>query len=263
MVSREQFSSISYPIQSLSLLSSWVTVYCTYPPNTDSDPQTIFQIQKLEVSTEKMLLSLLISLVMIPTSSVAYVPQSPHPTDWFEAELTLRNFPPSPCPTLSPARVATACLRSLQFADYPKEGAGFERVFPFLTWQFLRSVTCKDSIDCESFVKYAPLSPTLQPLFGATRIEIQEEECTIIAATQNRGEIRTLPVTVYGAEVLAFQHKSGMMKNSISSTPPASSLIIRLEQERRPPLSGCWLITDIVNPRYAKGGLGWSRHEGV
>jgi len=132
-----------------------------------------------------------------------------------------------------------------------------------MTWQCLRAVTCKDSVDCDEFCHYAALSPTLQPLFGATRIELNEEECTVISSTKNRGEIRSYPVTVYGAEVLAFRHKSGMMRDRVSSGPPRVDLVIRLEQARRPPLSNCWLITDIINTSYAKGGLGWSRHEGV
>jgi hypothetical protein len=203
-------------------------------------------------------------LLVVLTLATAFVPQTPQSTDWLEAELTLRNFPQKgPSPDLSPAQVATACLRSLQFVDYPTQSAGFERVYPFLTWQCLRAVTCKDVVDQDVFSKYGALSPTLQPLFGATRIDVKEEESTTIAATKNRGEMVSYPVTVYGAKELAFQHKSGMMRNGISAEPPRVDLVIRLEQARRPPLSNCWLIMDIVNTSYAKGGLGWSRHEGV
>lgn len=207
---------------------------------------------------------LLLLLTTICNVTFAYVPSTPPRTDWVEAELTLRNFPhDGPSPKLSCARVATACLRSLQFVDYPTESEGLIRIYPFLTWQCLRAVTCRDSVDCNDFVKYAALSPTLQPLFGATRIELHEEKCTTIASTKTRGSIKTIPVTVVGAQELAFQHQSGMMKNAISQEPPQVSLVIRMEQARRPPHADCWLITDIINTNYAKGGLGWSRHEGV
>lgn len=207
------------------------------------------------------LLLLLLTTVLSVTS--AFMSQSPQ-TDWLEAELTLKNFPQHPSPDLSPTQVATACLRSLQFVDYPTESAGFERIYPFLTWQCLRAVTAKDSIeDWNDLARYASLSPTLQPLFGATSINLNEEECTTIASTKNRGELKSYPVTVLPAQVLAFQHKSGMMRNGVSAEPPKVDLVIRLEQARRPPLAGCWLIIDIVNTSYAKGGLGWSRHEGV
>lgn len=207
---------------------------------------------------------LLLLLTLLGFANSAFVPQA-QSTDWLEAELTLRKkFPPNgPSPELSPSQVATTCLRSLQFVDYPSESAGFTRVFPFMTWQCLRAVTCKDRVDCESFAQFATLSPLLQPLFGATRIELHEQDCTIIAATKTRGEMRSFSVTVHGAQVLQLQHQSGMMKSGVAAEPPQTSLVIRMEQARRPPLTDCWLITDIVNTNYAKGGLGWSRHEGV
>lgn len=43
--------------------------------------------------------------------------------------------------------------------------------------------------------------------------------------------------------------------DEVSSLPPTVSLVIRLEQSRRPPQSECWLITYVVNTSYAKGGL--------
>ena len=218
--------------------------------------------------TRRMSVAALLLVLLLATCSnlaAAFLPQSPQPaTDWLEAELTLRNFPPNgPSPNLSPAQVATACLRSLQFVDYPSTSSGFERVYPFLTWQCLRAVMCKDVVNGAIFSQYAALSPTLQPLFGATRIDVHEGKATSIAATKNRGAIMSYPVTVYGAEVLAFQHKSGMMRNGVAAGPPKIDIVIRLEQARRPPLANCWLIMDIVNTSYAKGGLGWSRHEGV
>lgn len=53
-------------------------------------------------------------------------------TDWLTAEFTVRTFPTEPSPDLDPGRIAISCLRSLQFVDYPEEGAGLQRCFPFM-----------------------------------------------------------------------------------------------------------------------------------
>jgi hypothetical protein len=185
-------------------------------------------------------------------------------SDWFEAELTLRNFPKTPNPDLPAEHVARCCLRSLQFVDHPYPSSGLSRLYPFLTWECIRSITARSKVlDAKTFCEYGALSPVLQPLMGATRIELDAKDCTISPGTKTRGEIVSFHITVYGAEVLAFQHKSGLIRDRVSQGPPRVDMVIRLEQVRRPPLAGSWLVKEIVDVRYASGGLGWSRHEGV
>lgn len=203
-------------------------------------------------------------LTLCSTSfATAFVAQRVSP-DWFEAELTLRNFPKKPNPDLPAEHVARCFLRSLQFVDHPDPSSGLRRVHPFLTWECIRSVTARSEVlDAKTFCEYGALSPALQPLMGATRIELDAKDCTISPGTKARGDIVSFHITVYGAEVLAFQHKSGMIRDRVSQGPPRVDMVIRLEQARRPPLAGSWLVKEIADVRYASGGLGWSRHEGV
>ena len=107
----------------------------------------------------------------------------------------------------------------------------------------------------------AALSPVLQTFMVASRITLGEN--TISPGTATRGDICSYPVRVEGSLSQIFCYKSGMMKNAVSNDPPVANMIVRLERCRRPPNSDCWMMKDIADVKYAKGGLGWSRHEGV
>jgi len=194
--------------------------------------------------------------------ALAFAP-APSP-DWLEAELTVHNFPRCPSPDLSAERVAICCLRSLQLVDTPSPSAGLDRIYDFFTWQCRNAVTAstRDSVSPEAFRERAALSPVLQPIIGATNIKLGES--TISPGTSNaRGDIVSYPVTVYVSEVLAFQHKSGMIRDRVAAGPPRLDIVMRLEKARRPPMEGCWLVREITDVRFANGGQGWSRHEGV
>ena len=199
--------------------------------------------------------------------AAAYVqpdrPASAGKTDWIEAELTIRNFPPKPSPDLQSDELALLCLRGLQLVDHPYENAGLNRIFPFLTWECRSAVTSRGGIDdtIDKFRERAALSPVLQTFMGASRITLGEN--TISPGTATRGDICSYPVRVEGSLSQTFCYKSGMMKNAVSNDPPVANMIVRLERCRRPPNSGCWMMKDIADVKYAKGGLGWSRHEGV
>lgn len=188
-------------------------------------------------------------------------PPKPPSPDWLDAELTVLNFPSSPSPTLSAEHVAISCLRSLQLVDHPLPLAGLDRIYPFLTWQCRDAVVSSRTATPIEFRKRAALSPVLQPFMGATKIQLGKR--TMSPGTATRGDIVSYPVVVHGAKVSAFQHKSGLIRDRVAAGPPRVDMVIRLEKARRPPLAGCWLVRDIVDIRFAKGGQGWSRHEGV
>ena len=94
-------------------------------------------------------------------------------------------------------------------------------------------------------------------------------EPTIIAGTQTRGPMCTVGLVVSLAP--AFRHvgssaiprraprlmtptqASGFEKND-EDAGETLRFAIRLQQERRPPQSGCWLITEILDARYAFAG---------
>ena len=195
--------------------------------------------------------------------------QSQNNNDWMEASLTLRKFPRQPTPDLSPEAVAIGCLRNLQFVDYPTEGAGLQRIYPFLTWTCVKHIVGENNEQgnlggVERFCQLGALSPVLQPLFGATKIKLDSpQNMTVMPGTPTRGTVVSMTVKVTTAEVMKFQHKSGAIRDGISQNPPQVDMIIRLIQERLPPLAGCWLVRDIIDARYAGGGIGWGRHEGV
>ena len=185
--------------------------------------------------------------------------------DWLEAELSIHpsQFPARPSADLTSEKVALSCLRSLQLVDNPSPGAGLDRIFPHLTWQCRSAVTSRGGIDDtpSKFRERAILSPILQVFMGCSRIELGQP--TLSPGTTCRGDIVSYPVGVQGAPVHAFQHKSGMLRDGISAEPPVTDMIIRLERNRRPPYQGCFMIKDIADVNFAKGGIGWARHEGV
>ena len=205
----------------------------------------------------------------------AYAPSSSNnnnKNDWAMAQRTLHDFfstHQTPTADLqSPAEVAMACLRSLQFVDYPVDGAGLQRIYPFLTWNCIKHVVGENDVHGslggqERFGQRGALSPVLQTFFGATQIVLDETASTTIAATPTRGKILIFPVHVTTAPATAFCHASGVLKDGIARNAPTKRMILRLEQQRRPPLAGCWLVRDIIDAKYAKGGNGWSRDEGV
>lgn len=171
-------------------------------------------------------------------------------TDWLQGELTIQNFPHEPSPNIEPADVLRSIIRSLQFVDHPTPLAGLERIFPFFTWQCRKIITGRKGGDTvERFMKYGVLAPSLQPFMGATRIDIGEEG-TIIAGSQTRGDIISFPITIHGSKVLSFQHSSGLIKDGISSTPPVTKMLVRLEKNRRPPMQNCWLVREVINVKY-------------
>ena len=199
-------------------------------------------------------------VVLLSAETAAYVTKKP---DWLDAETTLLSFPKAPSPSLSAEQVARGCLRSLQLVDYPHDTAGIDRIFPFLSWEARGAITLlrESTSSIEVFRQRALLSPVLQILMGATSIELGE--ATLSPGTSTRGDIVSFGISVHGADVLAFQHKSGMIRDRVGSGPPETKLVIRLERQRRPPTTGCWLVRDIADVRFANGGQGWSRHEGV
>lgn len=176
--------------------------------------------------------------------------------DWTEGELTLQNFQPNPRPNLTPEAVALSCARSLQFVDYPTENDGLKRVFHYLTLECRKTVTARQGGDnVERFCNYGGLSPALQPFMGARRVDVGGvRDVTIIPGTANRGDLASVPITIYGSDVLTFQHHSGFIKGAVGQEPPVHQMVMRLEKARRPPMSDCWLVTEIIDVRHGFAG---------
>jgi len=101
----------------------------------------------------------------------------------------------------------------------------------------------------------ASLVQSLYPLVRCPAFSIGES--TLVAATPTRGAIATMVVAISASN--NFRHPSGFAKGeqaqaslyAASSTDAEGSELVRftLQQERRPPLHGCWLITEILPAR--------------
>jgi len=161
-------------------------------------------------------------------------------------------LPMRPSPSLSADDVCSACTDGLQQPDEPTLDAGYERLFYFMTYACRKAVTARQGAESlANFTKYAELSPAVQPFVRAA--SMRRSEATIIAGTVHRGEMATVAVDV--AIDAGFRHPSGFERQGDSDDGPEILRFgVRLQKERRPPLQGCWLITEILDARYASAG---------
>jgi len=174
-------------------------------------------------------------------------------SDWINAELTLLNSSTEPDPSLDALQVVNLCCRSLQLVDNPTSNAGLERCFPFFSWQCRKAVTARQGGDTvERFCKYGVLSPALQPFMGAQKVNIGD--MTIIDAKPPiRGAIATFPVEIKVSPLFSVTHMSGTERKGVTE-PAVMNMVIRLEQQRRPPNQNCWLVREIMDIRMAFAG---------
>jgi hypothetical protein len=183
-------------------------------------------------------------------------------SDWVQAELTLVGAPDKPHPDLDAFETATLIVRSLQFVDYPSQSSGLERCYDFFTLDCRAAVTARQGArSVERFVEYGQLAPALQPFMGATKVELGEATLTD-ASPPLRGALCSFPVTIVGAPILALQYPSGMTKGGVSQSPPITNMVLRLEQQRRPPYQGSWLVREILDVRMAFAGDMGNTHVG-
>jgi hypothetical protein len=174
-------------------------------------------------------------------------------SDWIQAELTLATAPTDPHPDLEAMNVATLVCRSLQFVDYPTPNAGLERCFPFFTHDCRALVTARQGAKTiERFVDYGLLAPALQPFMGATRVDLGDATVTEAKAPL-RGALASYPIVIEGASILSLQHPSGLGRSGVAA-PPITNMVLRLEQQRRPPHQGCWMVREILDVRHAFAG---------
>lgn len=186
---------------------------------------------------------------------------SDNESDWVQAELTLVNAPNFPDSSMDALQTATMICRSLQYVDYPEAASGLERCFEFFTMDCRSAVTARQGArSVERFVEYGQLAPALQPFMGATRVVLGDGTYTA-AKPPLRGALHSFPVTIEGAPILTVQHASGMDKTGVS-LPPITNMVIRLEQQRRPPHQNCWMVREILDVRMAFAGDMGNAHVG-
>jgi len=196
--------------------------------------------------------------------------------DWMEAEMTVLQFPCQPRPDLTAENVVLGCLRSLQMTTMTpspeRESSSLGRIRPFLTPGCLSILSAgkQTEIGDGSSRNFVMDHPILSLFVGAYRIDAHPQDATYTPAPPaatgvRRGDLASIPVTVRHGPDSAFVHApSGrFVRPTVSSHPKTSHAVVRLERCRRPPFENCWLVREIINVQYAKGGQGWSRDEGV
>jgi len=162
---------------------------------------------------------------------------------------------PLPSVDFGPQDVALLVCRGLQANDAPNKDEGLRRAFAFMTWECRKAVTARQGADTvERFVEYGSRSPMLLPLIGAASLNVQrKEDVAVIPGTPTRGAMCTVRVDAwcmtYGASL-----SDSVGGGSDSAELSATTYAVQLQQERRPPMSGCWLIRDLVDVRFAFAG---------
>ena len=139
------------------------------------------------------------------------------------------KLPDGPSEALSPLELVTACMRANQRNDAAKEvikrGADWGRRY---NWQFFNDVVRANwGGDPDEFCR----QERNQPKGLANCEEFNIEEPNVIAGTPTRGALCTMIVKVKCRDAIPM---------------PSRRFLWTLQQERRPPLAGCWLIREVL-----------------
>ena len=140
-------------------------------------------------------------------------------------------LPEAPSPHLSPHDVVIACLVALQENDsleqVTRRGEDWGHRY---SWTFLSGMARANwQGDVNGFVREA--KNNVNGLACCEWFETDEESIESIEGTPTRGTICKMVVTV--------RCKDGIPM-------PSRQFLWTLEQERRPPQSGCWLISSVL-----------------
>jgi len=200
------------------------------------------------------------------------------------AELERLPDAPTPDVELSAAETARAVCMGLQHNNYPRPDAGIERLYHFLQPQGRVAIAppapnsgLQGFVSLEDFLRDAG-SPALGSLILCDRFELLGEP-TITPGNNFRGAFATVAVDVHNDMQQEQQPAPDNTEEAVlealiaapddylqrvldaarrGRTPPPLPLktkkkptiprracfIVKLEQERRPPLQGCWLIKE-------------------
>ena len=173
-------------------------------------------------------------------------------TLWATAgEAAAASLPTLPSAILSAQEVITAIVRGLQYNDVPEPNAGLVRCYEFMDLQCKKLVTGYGNVPEErtlaKFVHYAATSPKIRPFMEASSIDIGT--VSTIPPTQTRGEIATCPIRVRPSADPVL-HDSGFARDVplvLGNRIPEQTFMIRLQKQRRPPLAGAYLVTDVID----------------
>ena len=164
------------------------------------------------------------------------------------------SLPSGPSPSLDAEFIVSLICFGLQHLDTPDPDRGLERLFYFATSECRAALTARRGIEeLDRFVGHAN-SQALQPLLRCSDFDVGEP--ILIPGTPTRGAITTFVVTVWD-KTTPFRHHSGFERQAnledcwlaeAGTSPSDRTELVRftLQQERRPPLQGCWMVKEIL-----------------
>ena len=135
---------------------------------------------------------------------------------------------PTPDPALSPVEIVDICQRALQKNDFPEVDAGRELNFAFAGDQ-LRAIW-GGSMD--EFVRWSKANPVFEYMVDCDDFEILEDTVETNEGTPTRGSLTKMVVRV--------------RNDNQPSKKGARDYLWTLQQERRPPMAGCWLLWQVI-----------------
>ena len=168
------------------------------------------------------------------------------PDEISAGQLAVNSLPTDPTPELTPSEVVHAVCTSMQHCHTPSTDDGLRRLYGLTTFECRCALTTRKGAfsGMEKFVQHAELY-TLKGCLSFAMVG----EPTIIPGTMTRGAICTISVDV--SEALAFRGPSGFerIRPANEGDVRTERYRFQLQQERRPPLAGCWLVTSIMPNR--------------
>lgn len=165
----------------------------------------------------------------------AELPAQSDPTDrgrWtFQSAPLVSELPEGPAPHLTPHDVVICCMVALQENDLAEcvmsRGVDWGRRY---NWRFTCGMLrAKWRGDADGFVREARNNPT--GLASCEWFTTEEDTIAVMAATPTRGAICKMLVRVRPLDGMPMAERT---------------FLWTLQQERRPPLAGCWLITQVL-----------------
>lgn len=161
------------------------------------------------------------------------------------AKLSVLSIPLEPSADLSAEDVVRAVCTGLQYNDVPESNTGLIRLYALSDLKCRSSITARQGAkSVERFVQYAELS-LLAPLINSDAWLVQPS--TLIPAppdSPTRGDLATQVVLV--TNKVNFRYRSGLERPEGSEEEETTPFRFMLERQRRPPLAGCWLVTELL-----------------
>ena len=214
-------------------------------------------------------------LAVSPSCSRASAARCISTTERAPSSVCVESLPLEPTIELSAAEVVSSVCEGLRVNDAPHKDAGIERLYNFLTPMGRVAIAptppksgLQGGVTLDYFLKDAG-SPALGALIYCTSIKLIGET-RITPGTNTRGALGTQLIEV-GNSPLADQSDSlaslkALLRaddefleavlasvrtgSELPEPPPGvqvkSRFWVQLEQQRRPPMQGCWLIKEFM-----------------